>query len=79
MLSCKKAAALIDKKLVVALTLKEEQQLRIHTAICDGCMEYQKQSKHIDELLAKHVRDKVETKTPEKESKALKEKIISKL
>lgn len=79
MLSCKKATELINKKSVVSLTLKEKLQLQMHTAICDGCLAYQKQSKFIDELLVKHVRNKAENKPPKKESKSLKEKIISKL
>ncbi len=79
MLSCKKAAELIDKKSVAFLTLKEKLQLQMHNAICDGCLAYEKQSKLIDEMLVKHVRNKDEIKTPKKEIKALKEKIISKL
>ena len=48
MLSCKKAAELIDKKSVTSLTLKEKLQLQMHNAICDGCLAYEKQSKLID-------------------------------
>lgn len=78
-LSCKKAAELIDKKSAVALSLKEGIQLQIHTTICEGCKTYQQQSKLIDELLVKHLGNQSETKNNQVENKALKEKIISKL
>ena len=49
MLSCKKAAELIDKKSVTSLTLKEKLLLQMHNAICDGCLAYEKQSKTCQE------------------------------
>lgn len=51
MLSCKKASELIDKKLLVKLSVKENMMLQIHTGMCDACKSYQKQSKTIDKLL----------------------------
>lgn len=79
MLSCQKATELIDKKSVAGLSVKEDLQLQMHTAICDGCKTYQKQIKLIDELLVKHLRNQSETKDNPIENKTLKEKIISKL
>lgn len=55
MLSCKKAAALMDKSADVKLSLKQTMQLRMHVKICDGCAAYQKQSKLIEQLLNKHI------------------------
>lgn len=79
MLSCQKATELIDKKSVAELSVKEDLQLQMHTAICDGCKTYQKQSKLIDELLVKHLRNQSETKDNRIQNNTLKEKIISKL
>lgn len=79
MLSCKKATELIDKKSVAGLSVKEDLQLQMHTAICDGCKTYQKQSKLIDKLLVKHLGDQSKAKDNPIENKTLKEKIISKL
>jgi hypothetical protein len=79
LLSCKKATELIDKKLVVGLSVKENLQLHLHTAICDSCKTYQKQSKLIDQLLVKFLSDNAESNTTRLENKELKEKIISKL
>lgn len=79
MLSCQKATELIDKKSVAGLSVKENLQLQMHTAICDGCKAYQNQSKLIDELLLKHLRNHSETKDNQVDNTTLKEKIISKL
>jgi len=51
MISCKKATELIEKKTVVGLSLSETMQLRMHTAMCSACTNYQKQSLFIDHLL----------------------------
>ena len=51
MLSCKKAAALIDKTSVYKLTIIENVQLTMHKSICNGCSNYQKQSVLLDKLL----------------------------
>ena len=37
MLSCKKAAALIDKTSLYKLTIIENVQLTMHKSICNGC------------------------------------------
>lgn len=79
MLSCKKASELIDKKSVVNLSMKENVMLHMHTAMCDGCKAYQKQSKILDELLKKHLQIADETQIPQIINNELKQQIISKL
>ena len=79
MLSCKKATELIDKKLVVKLSMKESVLLRMHTSMCDACTAYQKQSKFLDEMLHHHLEHTDETNIPLIVNNDLKEQIISKL
>lgn len=79
MLSCKKASELIDKKSVVNLSMKENVMLHMHTAMCDGCKAYQKQSKILDELLNRHIHKIDETQVPLITNNELKQQIISKL
>ena len=79
MLSCKKAAELIDKKSIVKLSRREKLKLQMHLAICEGCEVYQKQSKLIGELITKHFGDLEEEKAPQVKNEELKKKISSKL
>lgn len=79
MLSCKKASELIDKKSVVNLSMKEYVMLHMHTAMCDGCKEYQRQSKILDNLLKQHLQKTDETEIPQIINNELKQQIISKL
>lgn len=51
LLSCRKATALIEKKSVTSLSLKEKIGLGMHKRICDACNAYEKQSKTLDTLL----------------------------
>ncbi|MFA6456065.1 MAG: hypothetical protein WCW40_04520 [Bacteroidota bacterium] len=51
MVSCKKATELIEKNSIAGLSLTEKLQLRMHTAMCSACTNYQKQSLYIDTLL----------------------------
>jgi len=79
MLSCKKAASLIDKKADVQLSWKENMQLTMHKSMCDACTAYEKQSKLIDKALHDNfhaIQDDVNTLI---ENKELQQKIISKL
>ena len=62
MISCKKATALIEKKSVVELSVAEKFQLRMHTAMCSACTNYQKQSILIDTVL-KHTSNHLAAKT----------------
>lgn len=79
MLSCKKASELIDKKSVVTLSMKENVMLHMHTAMCDGCKAYQKQSKNLDNLLKQHFQIADEAQIPQIVNNELKQQIISKL
>jgi len=57
MLSCNKATELIEKKLLTKLSFREKVQLKMHQSLCDACTAYEKQSKLMDELLSKHIRN----------------------
>ena len=78
MLSCKKASALIDKKSVIKLSLKENIMLTMHKSMCDACTAYGKQSKLLDKFLHNHIHNSEENITVTENNK-LKEKIISRL
>lgn len=43
-LSCFKATELIEKRLNVKLSFKENLQLKIHLMMCSACSRYEKQS-----------------------------------
>lgn len=79
MLSCRKASELIDKRSLIKLSWKENLRLNMHTAMCDGCKAYKKQSVILDNILHKHIQSKDELKAPQKKNPDLKVKIISKL
>lgn len=79
MLSCKKAAALIDKKAEVKLSWKENMQLHMHKSMYDACTTYKKQSKLIDEALHKNIHTMKEDVNTIIENKELKTKTIFKL
>lgn len=55
MLSCRTATELMEKKGSFRLTLVERAQLFMHTAMCDGCRTYFKQSDLMDKVLKKQV------------------------
>lgn len=50
-LSCLKATALIEKKLLVNLSLKEKFQLAGHKAMCSACTNFEKHSILIDKVM----------------------------
>lgn len=79
MLSCVKASELIDKKSLIKLSWKEKLQLNMHTAMCDGCKAYEKQSYLLDNMLHKHTHIHDESSVSQKVNTELKDKIISKL
>ena len=54
MLSCKKAAGLIEKKLHFPLGPVERFQLMMHKSMCEACRNYEKQSTEMDVLLNKN-------------------------
>lgn len=78
MLSCRKTSELIDKKSLIKLSWKENLQLNMHTAMCDGCKAYEKQSHILDNILHKHIHTD-DSQVPQIENKELKDQIISKL
>ncbi len=47
MLSCKEAARLISEAQDRDLSVKEKANLKLHTLICSGCKNYQKQIRFI--------------------------------
>jgi len=77
MLSCQKAAALIDKKSLFGLTRKEKMMLKMHTSMCDICTAYQKQSLLLDKFLHSHIHS--DNKNIVIANEKLKEQIILKL
>ena len=77
--SCKKATALIDKKLVSGLSIRETVALKLHTSMCDFCTQYEKQSALLHDLLRKHARENEVDQVEQLVNDALKEKIKSSL
>ena len=78
-LSCKKATTLIEKKLLVKLSFKEEVQLTLHKSMCSACTAYEKQSKLIDEILHSHINEDDNGITGVIKNEDLKERITSNL
>lgn len=79
MLSCKRAAGLIDKKSISGLTWKENIQLSMHTKMCDACSNYQKQSKIIDKAMESQIHSTDEAAISLLGNKELKEAILHSL
>lgn len=75
--SCQTASALIDKKSVMKLTLRENMMLRIHTSVCDACKNYEKQSRLLHDLLKEHLQHGAPDHVPQVINNELKEKILS--
>jgi hypothetical protein len=53
MVSCIQATGLVEKKASLGLTFAEQLKLILHSAICDACRRYAKQSKQLDAILTK--------------------------
>jgi len=79
MLSCDKATLLVEKKIDVGLSLPERLQLRMHTAMCDGCTRYRKQSELLHELLGKHLPGSGHAPTHLAISSAFKAEIVARM
>lgn len=80
MLSCRAATALMEKKHNSGLTFREKIQLWMHTAMCDACRRYEKQSHYIEQLLNMHLGNKKESNgAPPRQSEDLESKILQKL
>jgi hypothetical protein len=54
MLSCRQASELVEKKLLMGLSLREKVQLKVHTSVCKICSQYEIQSTKIDNMFKKH-------------------------
>jgi hypothetical protein len=79
MLSCRKATELIEKKLLIKLSFKENVQLQLHKSMCSACTAYEKQSKKMDELFHKNIQN-IDTTQPEATiNEGLKKKITDTL
>lgn len=74
-LSCKKAAELTDKKMLVELSFIEAIQLRVHLLLCDCsiCQSYQKYSELIDKAVDQinHENSIKKTLSPEKKEEII--------
>jgi len=75
MLSCKKAAELIEKKLNRSLSTSEQMQLSMHTKMCKACSNYQSQQGLIDQAL----REDCKSSSNEAECEDLKASILTQL
>lgn len=53
LLSCRKAAELVERQSFAPLPTRQAVQLWMHTRICAGCNAFQRQSRLIDTLLEK--------------------------
>lgn len=49
---CKKATFLIEKGMHIPLRFTEQLQLKLHLYTCSWCKTYQKQSKHIQQMMS---------------------------
>jgi hypothetical protein len=79
LLSCKKATELIDKKMLVKLSFRENIMLHIHKSVCVFCRQYEKQSHLIDEILKEHLQKTDPEKVPQVANNELKDKIFTRL
>ena len=64
MLSCEKATLYIEKSALKELSRPQSIQLKMHTAVCDACKQYQRQSMLINCAIQKHLSDISTSKSP---------------
>jgi hypothetical protein len=57
MISCENATLLIEKHALKELSRPQSIQLKMHTAVCDACRQYQRQSILINTTILKHLSD----------------------
>ncbi len=79
MIQCEKATELIDKRSASGISFSEWLRLKLHTAMCDACRNYQKQSKFLDKILNKKLKESEESGKNISSNEDLKKRIISKL
>lgn len=80
MISCRKATELIEKKSTAELSFPEKIKLRMHTAMCRACTNYQRQSIFIDNML-KHFSTNLTRRSSAEQNKQINgliEKILGK-
>lgn len=63
MISCDKATQLMERRTDSGLSFTERLKLKFHTSMCDGCTNYQKQTKLINDILRKHLDINFEART----------------
>lgn len=66
----------MEKQSLTGLSQKEKFRLRMHTAMCDGCKAYQKQSLLIDNLLKYRIGEAFPELVPEVDNKELIDRIL---
>ncbi len=64
MLSCENATLLIEKLAFKELSRPQSIHLKMHTAVCDACKQYQRQSILINFTIQKHLTDISTSKSP---------------
>lgn len=64
----------MEQKEQIPLSLVQKMQLKIHVSMCSGCRNYMKQSELINKLFNKTIQ-----MAPAEDTKALEEKIVSKI
>jgi len=57
MLSCEKATTLMEKKSGEKLSCGQSFQLKMHTAMCKACKQYQRQSIFLNDAITRHLSD----------------------
>ena len=57
MISCENATLLIEKHALKEISRPQSIQLKMHTAVCDACKQYQRQSILINTTILKHLSD----------------------
>lgn len=76
-LTCKKATELVEKRVINKLSPIQFIQLKLHLALCDACIVYEKFSKKMDNILAVMLKNKRITDAQPNEE--LKQKIKNKI
>jgi len=64
MLSCEKATLYIEKSALKDLSRPQSIQLKMHTAVCDACKQYQRHSILINHAIKKHLADISTSRSP---------------
>ena len=60
--SCKEASEMIEKQAVTKLSSAEKIKLSMHTAMCETCKAYARESELIDKSILNHIKAQAEEK-----------------